>query len=77
MVSRKTQGQYLHDSDSIIIAYGQGRNVMDNLMRITTELDMGKGGHHTLKVWMVDPGVIIDKIIINTGGVKESYLGSV
>jgi hypothetical protein len=24
---------------------------------------------------MVDPGVVIDKLIINTGGVKRSYLG--
>jgi hypothetical protein len=48
---------------------------MSNLMKIKTSLDMGEEGPHKLKVWMVDPGVIIDKIIINTGGVKESYLG--
>jgi len=44
-------------------------------MKIKASLDMGEKGAHKLKVWMVDPGLIIDKIIINTGGVKESYLG--
>jgi len=24
---------------------------------------------------MIDPGVVVQKIIVNTGGLKESYLG--
>lgn len=32
-------------------------------------------GYHTLKVWMVDPGIVIEKLIIDAGGLKPSYLG--
>ncbi len=38
-------------------------------------LKITKQGYHTLKVWMIDPGVVIQKIIVNTGGLKPSYLG--
>lgn len=32
-------------------------------------------GYHTLKVWMVDPAVVLEKIIVDLGGLKPSYLG--
>jgi hypothetical protein len=61
--------------EPIIISRHAGRNVIDNLMTLKTKLDMPKEGPHKLKVWMVDPGLAIDKIIIDTGGLKDSYLG--
>ena len=30
-------------------------------------------GKHTLKIYMVDPGVIIDRILIDLGGLKKAY----
>ena len=32
-------------------------------------------GRHTLKVWAVDPGVVIDKLVVDAGGLRPSYLG--
>ena len=32
-------------------------------------------GPHTLKITMVDPGVVLDKIIVDLNGLRPSYLG--
>jgi hypothetical protein len=66
----------LDDNKPQLVAYRNGnRSVMENLMTLITELNIDTKGEHTLKIWMVDPGVVIDKLIINTGGLKKSYLG--
>ena len=32
-------------------------------------------GEHVLKVWMIDPGVVLQRIVVDAGGLKPSYLG--
>jgi hypothetical protein len=51
------------------------QNVLRNAAINSTRHSIAAAGRHTLKIWMVDPGVILDKIVVNAGGVKESYLG--
>jgi hypothetical protein len=51
------------------------KSVADNMRISRTNHTITKPGYHTLKIWMVDPGVVLQKIIVNTGGLKPSYLG--
>ena len=51
------------------------QTVEDNARHSSTSREIGRPGPHTLKVWMVDPGVVIEKIVVNCGGVRPSYLG--
>ncbi|MDD5064498.1 MAG: glycosyl hydrolase 115 family protein [Phycisphaerae bacterium] len=54
---------------------GWNQAVMENIKITTSEHNIGKPGEHVLKFWMVDPGIVLQKIVVDTGGVKPSYLG--
>ncbi|HTN89726.1 MAG TPA: hypothetical protein VL242_38890, partial [Sorangium sp.] len=47
----------------------------DNVNIMRTKHTISQPGDHTLKFWMVHPGVILQKIVVDAGGVEESYLG--
>lgn len=49
--------------------------VVDQARQSKLKINVPQAGFHTLKIWMIDPGVVLEKIIINTGGLKPSYLG--
>jgi hypothetical protein len=51
------------------------QSVEDNARYAHTRLNFAKPGYHTLKFWMIDPGVVLQKFVVNTGGLKASYLG--
>jgi hypothetical protein len=50
-------------------------SVKDSVRMVTSEHEITNAGHHTLRFCMVDPGVVLEKLVINLGGVKPSYLG--
>ena len=47
-----------------------------NATRIaTTKISVANSGKHTLKIYGVDAGVVLDKIVIDIDGLPETYLG--
>jgi hypothetical protein len=49
--------------------------VENNARLIVTKHKIALPGKHVLKYWVVDPGVVLQKIVVDAGGVKPSYLG--
>jgi hypothetical protein len=49
--------------------------VRDGVRKITISLRAGAPGYHTLKFWMVDPGVVLERLIVSHGPLPPSYLG--
>jgi len=49
--------------------------VSENIKVMVSEHLIKAPGAHVLKFWMVDPGIVLQKIVVDTGGVKPSYLG--
>jgi hypothetical protein len=52
-------------------------NVIRNSAINKTNVFLKKPGKHALKIYCIDPGMIIQKILIDTGGLKESYLAHI
>ena len=70
----------IDESEPVIVNFqSSGRsdewaqNVLKNAARESVKQIVNKAGYHKLKVWMVDPGVMIDQILIDLGGWKKSY----
>ena len=49
--------------------------VSNNINKVVSTHVVDQPGKHTLKVWMIDPGVVLQRVIIDCGGLKSSYLG--
>ncbi|MCW3109982.1 MAG: glycosyhydrolase, partial [Segetibacter sp.] len=49
--------------------------VADNIIEKVSQHHITKQGQHVVKFWMVDPAVVLQKIVIDLGGLKQSYLG--
>jgi len=52
-----------------------GKWVADNIIDKTSTHRINKPGVHVLKFWRVDAGVVLQKLVVDAGGLKESYLG--
>ena len=49
--------------------------VANNINTKVSQHRITKPGWHTLKFWAIDPGVVLQRLVIDAGGLKQSYLG--
>jgi hypothetical protein len=52
-----------------------GQWVANNIIMKSRGHQILQPGKHTVKYWMISPAVILQKIVLDFGGVKPSYLG--
>jgi hypothetical protein len=50
-------------------------SVANNIFTGSSVHQLSRPGKHVLKYWMVDPGVLLQKMVVDAGGMKPSYLG--
>jgi len=63
---------YIHENET---QKTWGKTVEDNMRLISEKWKVSSSGNHVLKYWMIDPGVVLQKIVVDAGGLKPSYLG--
>ena len=61
-----------------LIGAGQFRRneIFDNMRWLDFELDVKESGIHTLKIIMIDPEVVVEKIVVNPDNSHPSYFGA-
>ncbi|KAA8913650.1 hypothetical protein FN846DRAFT_81675 [Sphaerosporella brunnea] len=69
--------QFVPDAENPLdMPPGWDRAVADgNVWKSTTTHPLARAGEATLKVWALEPGVVIQKVVVDLGGVADSYLG--
>ncbi|QJE02045.1 glycosyl hydrolase [Massilia forsythiae] len=49
--------------------------VSDGVARFASEHAIARPGRHVLKFWALDAGLVLQRLVIDAGGLKPSYLG--
>jgi hypothetical protein len=47
----------------------------DTVRKVTSTLNVGEPGYHTLKFRIVDAGIVLEKLVVSQGPLPSSYLG--
>ena len=66
------------EKNILLTGYGQLRRneVFDNMRWLTARLPVAGGGLHTVKIIMVDPEVVLERIVVNPDNAHPSYFGA-
>ena len=51
------------------------RIVKENSRQMKTQIDIPAAGAHTLKIYMVDPAIVLEKIVLSSGVLPKTYFG--
>ena len=51
------------------------RTVSRNAKYLNTKIKISGKGKHTLKVWGIDPAIVLQKIVININDLPSMHLG--
>ncbi|KAF2265992.1 hypothetical protein CC78DRAFT_170348 [Lojkania enalia] len=54
---------------------GWSESVINGARVVSANLGRVEPGRHELSVWLLEPGTVVHRIVIDLGGVKSSYLG--
>ncbi|HET7117104.1 MAG TPA: hypothetical protein VFI29_11465, partial [Hanamia sp.] len=49
--------------------------VANNIIIKTTQHHISEPGKHVIQYWMISPAVVLQKLVLDFGGLKPSYLG--
>ncbi|HWW71691.1 MAG TPA: hypothetical protein VN089_17250, partial [Duganella sp.] len=49
--------------------------VSDGVAKFVTKHRVNRPGKHTVKFWALDPGLVLQRVVVDAGGLKPSYLG--
>jgi hypothetical protein len=56
-------------------AGGWAESVLDGVRHVISVHAALQPGRHVLKLWRVDPGVVLERVVVDMGGALPSYLG--
>lgn len=60
-------------ADTSLAAWEQA--VASNIRIGVTRHEVDGPGPHLVRFWAIDPGVVLQRLVLDTGGLEPSYLG--
>lgn len=52
-----------------------GENAIEGIWMRSVAVGPISPGRHTLRYWALEPGLVVEKLVLNLGGVRQSFLG--